>query len=259
MTDLSHLANIVDQLIESASHADQKKYYLDHRIRYIYTLRELHSCLSKHRFLEIGSSGFFLKALKGLNEKMEVYGTSYAEFPGFEKKIAPFDTAEEFGFFLGNAEKHQYQVEPGYFDLVLCAEVIEHMTVDPMGFLSELNRVLDVDGLLLITTPNIVSSRSIFRALNQEMPYNYHNFNKQHIADRHNIEYSPKLLSALLYSAGFEVLSTVTENVWSLPDKKMEEIYKLFGFDSNLRGDDIFMLAKKVSDVKDRYPSCLYD
>jgi 2-polyprenyl-3-methyl-5-hydroxy-6-metoxy-1,4-benzoquinol methylase len=259
MNDLAIFAKIVDELIESAIYPDQKNYYLLHRNRYIFTLRELHACLSKHRFLEIGSSGFFLEALKGLNKSMKVYGTTYAESPGIEKKTSPFVNSEEFGYFLGNAEKHQYQIEPGYFDLVLCAEVIEHMTVDPMGFLSELNRVMCIGGYLLITTPNITSSRSIFRALNHEMPYNYHNFNKQLTADRHNIEYSPKLLASILNAAGFEVLKITTENVWSSPDVKMEQIYKIFGFDDGLRGDDIFLLAKKDSDVKVRYPDCLYD
>jgi 2-polyprenyl-3-methyl-5-hydroxy-6-metoxy-1,4-benzoquinol methylase len=44
----------------------------------------------------------------------------------------------------------------GFFDIVFAGEVIEH-TIDDESFLKEINRVLKPGGLLILTTPNLVS------------------------------------------------------------------------------------------------------
>jgi SAM-dependent methyltransferase len=77
------------------------------------------------------------------------------------------------------------------FDIVLCTEVMEHVP-DPVHFLSEINRVLQPGGALIMTTPFIIPMH--------EQPYDFYRFTK------HGIEH-------LLDSSGFEV-----KNITSFAD-----------------------------------------
>jgi SAM-dependent methyltransferase len=51
------------------------------------------------------------------------------------------------------ADVRELPFEDGSFDLVVCFETIEHVP-DPEAVLDELRRVMAVDGLLLVSTPN---------------------------------------------------------------------------------------------------------
>ena len=44
-----------------------------------------------------------------------------------------------------------------YFDAVIFSEVIEHLNMNPLPVLQEINRILKPDGILYITTPNQVN------------------------------------------------------------------------------------------------------
>lgn len=249
---------IVDSAIECANFQQQKQYLLMHRNRFVHTLRALSKCPQPNRFIEIGSSGFFMKLAETIWPTVEVFGTEYSNEVGFKEEMVPFSGWGEYSFYLGNPERFSYSIEPESFDLVLCAEVIEHMSVDPMALLSEINRVLVIGGRAIITTPNIVSSRSILASLEHRMPYNFYAFNKSGTTDRHNVEYSPGLLCEIVKSAGFDIVEIVTVNAWSLPDQRVEEIYSTFNFPSELRGDDIILTALKTGNVAERYPNNMY-
>ena len=54
--------------------------------------------------------------------------------------------------------------DSGYFDAIFAGEIIEHMT-DDMFFLAECKRILKKNGILLLTTPNLVSLRNRIRKL----------------------------------------------------------------------------------------------
>jgi SAM-dependent methyltransferase len=53
----------------------------------------------------------------------------------------------------------------GTFETILFAETLEHLRVDPLFALSEINRVLAPGGRLLLTTPNLYSAQNIARFL----------------------------------------------------------------------------------------------
>lgn len=189
---------------------------------------------------------------------MLVAGTVYSDKVSIEKKTVPFSWGGEFEFFAGNPETSSYCFPPDTYDLVLCAEVIEHMATDPMALLAELNRTVSLGGRVVFTTPNIASSRSIMNILNHDMPFNFYAFNRNGSSDRHNIEYTPGLLARIVEAAGFELKALRTENCWSTPDPRVESLFCLGGFRQDLRGDNIFLTATKVSGVRDRYPDFLY-
>src|SRR5205807_443208 len=78
------------------------------------------------------------------------------------------------------------------FDAVVFCEVLEHLNTDPVMVLSEINRVLKKDGLLLLTTPNIASAKGLSYLLRGESPYVFGAFVPEGLpTDRHNREYTP--------------------------------------------------------------------
>ena len=256
--DIGTCAKFVDAVIDKALHDSQKQYLTMHRNRFIFTLQELVGCLPAKRFVDIGTSGLFPGIVRDISISTEVCGTAYSDTPDQTVRPVPFRGGGDLQYFLGNPELFPYDIPDGTFDLVLCAEVLEHMSRDPMALLSEMNRILEVGGSLVVTTPNIASYRAILNAMNHEMPYNFYAFNRNGATDRHNIEYTPKLLAALLKEAGFGIRTLTTVDCWSSPDKRLIDFARSHGFSGELRGDDIIVTATKTGGVQDRYPAIMY-
>src|SRR5260370_16552475 len=64
-----------------------------------------------------------------------------------------------------DAEREGFPYPDEHFDLVIAAEIIEHLIYDPMHMLLEARRVLVDGGHLLLTTPNIWSITSVAKTL----------------------------------------------------------------------------------------------
>jgi 2-polyprenyl-3-methyl-5-hydroxy-6-metoxy-1,4-benzoquinol methylase len=158
----------------------------------------------------------------------------------------------------GDAEMDRFPYEPGTFDAVTCWEVIEHLGRDPMHMLWEVNRILKPGGVLVLTTPNIASLRSIRDALNGDSPYLFAHFAKTGAMDRHMREYTPKEIRAMLAAAGFSTDGVETRNVWGgyLPDV-IEKLHAL-GAPLEDRGDDIIAVARKAGLPAERFPDQFY-
>ena len=91
--------------------------------------------------------------------------------------------------------------------VVTCFEVLEHLKFDPRSMLREIRRVLAPDGVLWLTTPNILSTRSTVRGLLGKNPHE----NPRYHADPragviHPKEYAPYELRELATGCGFEVI-----------------------------------------------------
>ena len=65
------------------------------------------------------------------------------------------ETGEEkiFNFNLFNSETDHFPYEEATFDVVLFCEILEHLILDPIRAISEINRVLKQGGYLILTTP----------------------------------------------------------------------------------------------------------
>lgn len=148
--------------------------------------------------------------------------------------------------------------EKSRFDIVLCLEVLEHMEVDPMAMLSEINRVLRPGGTLILTTPNIASSRGIAKILNGMDPYFYMQYQSGASYNRHNYEYSVWSLRYLLEAAGFTG-DIWTEDTWEDPASDTMRTLEAAGYALQDTGDNIFAVVSKTGPVKNRYPSPIYD
>jgi len=156
------------------------------------------------------------------------------------------------------------------FDIVIFTEVLEHLAVDPVHTLAEINRITKPGGWLLLSTPNCASAKSITKILRGGNPNIYPFYTKQPLRDRHNREYVPWEVKELLRSCGYHDTLLRTIDVYDdgqhinfkfLLIKKALWLGSLLSFGSikaKGRGDTIFALGKKISLITDRYPAFLY-
>jgi SAM-dependent methyltransferase len=109
-------------------------------------------------------------------------------------------------------------------DLVLLVHVIEHIR-DGISLLSEVFRVLRVDGRVVVVTPNW---RKVWRRFYDD-PTHVH-------------PYTPTGLASALESAGFEVTHRTGHNVgWKLGRTRLWEVFPRLCF----TGDAIFAVGRK--------------
>jgi SAM-dependent methyltransferase len=100
----------------------------------------------------------------------------------------------------------------GQFAVVLCCEVIEHMTLDPLRGLATLNRALEPGGTLVLTTPNAARIGVVLSAV-AGIHSSYDQSSAYGPYGRHNREYTPRELRQLLEHAGFDVEVCYTSDV----------------------------------------------
>lgn len=153
-----------------------------------------------------------------------------------------------------NFEKDRFPFADHSFEIVLFMEVLEHFTEDPMHAMAEINRVLQPNGYLLLSTPNITSWKAIHRALTHQHPELFPPFMSHGGTDRHNREYTFKEVEKLVIASGFEIENLVAVDVYD----HLPTAAPIPGFDTEGRGDTTFCLARKVGAVQVRMPEWLY-
>lgn len=158
-----------------------------------------------------------------------------------------------------NFEESRFPVEERFYDLVLCCEVIEHLERDPMFLIAEINRILKDNGLLFVSTPNSISAENVFKILHGYAPQFYMQYSSDGSLYRHNFEYAPHQLEEMLQAGGFRIERLWTENTFSRGRSEVVSALAAAGYPADLRGDNIFVIARKEGPVEDRYPSSIYD
>lgn len=139
------------------------------------------------KLLDIGcADGEFSAPL--IKEGFDCYGLEFVEKAMKESAEKGIKVTE--GSFL-----ERFPFEDNTFDIVFGGEVIEH-TTDDSYFLSETARVLKDNGLLIISTPNLVSLGNRFRMLIGKLP-------RFAYAEFHYRMYNKALLQKKIESAGY--------------------------------------------------------
>jgi SAM-dependent methyltransferase len=218
------------------------------------------------RVLELGCYMQLTPALKYFSGYREVYGADYGSATSRHKSVQYGDTLFELDVDLFDAERDPYPYPPDHFELVLACEVIEHMLFDPMHLLLEARRVLQENGRILITTPNIAGLTSVARVLHGHDNPQIHSKYQIPAAGaapevQHMREYTLAELGDLVTSAGFEIEQLFTEPIAEYGFyQPLLQFLEENGYNPADRGEQSYCLARKVlSRPVTRYPNFLYE
>ena len=241
--------------------------YLDtHLTRLVKTLEITPPGGPGDRILEMGA---YLQITPALRSKLgygHVRGCYFGKLGNVDHRTATSTEGETFAceIDLFNAEKDVFPYPDGDFTTVLCCELIEHLTEDPMHLMSEINRILKPGGHLVLTTPNIGSLRGISAILQGYHPGIFTAYIRPRdgeVEARHNREYTPKEIDRLLQNSGFTVTHLETGPFRQTPRPEEGWVLNLlerFDLSKDLRGDDIYVVGRKTGPVRERYPDWLY-
>jgi SAM-dependent methyltransferase len=213
----------------------------------------------KGKLLEVGTSKVYPLVLQKLVPDLQVHVTDYdlSKPQKGSLTISSGEQTRKVPVYRVDIETTPLPVEDETFDYIICGEVLEHLERDPMFMMSELNRVMKPNGLLVLTTPNIASSHGISRLLRSQDPYFYMQYRKAGTLDRHNYEYSPHSVAQVMKASGFTG-KIWTEDSFGVASMTDIDVLRKVGFSLEHIGDNIFSVGLKVGPVTDRYPSVIY-
>ncbi len=244
---------------------DDLSYAETHLRRFVTTINRIPPPQkSGAKLLELGSCSFFTPAIKKFVGYTDIVCADWKEGAASGTKenrvVKQIKGSEEQSFPLTffNAETETFPYPDKTFQTIICCEMLEHFSRDPMHLFWEANRVLADDGLLFLTTPNITSVRAIEGLLTGYPPYLWMKYNLKDAAEQHYHEHTPETVKTFLEAAGFSIVELETEDVWAKSNPATIELLKELQFSAELRGDNIFVVGRKVSAPKERYPASLY-
>ncbi len=112
----------------------------------------------QQKILEIGAGGGnMLVQIKETGLASEVMGVELVPVPGSNQGNKLIDK-----FQIGDIEKDKIDAAEEYFDIVICADVLEHLS-DPWAVVDKLSRYLKPGGLFITSVPNIREWKTLFK------------------------------------------------------------------------------------------------
>ena len=255
--------SLAAHLLNFAGKNDNERSYLQtHLSRYVKTLELLPNAVPGQTLLELGAAFHHLtpslKALKGYEVRCSDVWEGSAQIT---RQVSSADGAESHQISVDNfdVERFPWPYPDNSFDVVLCCEMLEHLITDPMGVIAEINRVLKQNGLLLLTTPNMASAKSVEYALRGESPYIYGRYEPGgRPTDHHNREYTTNEVERLVVLGGFQVERIFTQDSWWNRDRSLLRLFASRGLPVARRGDNTLCLARKTTATIERYPEEFY-
>lgn len=217
------IEHALDRVGEALGDAPDARDFIRHRARYASDAAITRSLHDGSTVLEIGSApGHFTALLRLLG------------IPAIGVDLAPArmrGLIDRFGLDVRrcDVEREALPFDDSSLRLVVCSEVFEHLRIDPLYTLSQINRVLAPGAHLLLTTPNLYAVQQIARFLaGRGIGDPLGEFMKLRTLGHmgHVREYSHREMRRFLDHAGFAV-----ERVW----------FKHYYFGGGKRG-----LAKRV-------------
>jgi glycosyltransferase involved in cell wall biosynthesis/SAM-dependent methyltransferase len=218
------------------------------------------------RVLEMGA---YLQITPALNTRLgygEVRGCYFGKAGGTHQRAVTSASGETFECTvdLFDAEKDPFPYADGSFSTVLCCELLEHLTIDPLHMMAEISRILKPGGHLVLTTPNLASLRSLAGILQGFHPQLFSAYIRPRngvVDARHAREYTPVELRKLLEDSGFEVTLLETGPFREEPKPEfawVEHLLTRYLLSTELRGEGIYVVGRKTGPVRERYPAWLY-
>jgi len=154
------------------------------------------------RILDVGcGAGALGKVLKEERNVEVVCGVEYIE-EAYERARKVLDHV-----LLGNIEEMELPWDDGYFNCIVCADVLEHL-VDPSAVLAKLNRVLSPQGLIIISVPN-----ARFFDVVQMLSYGSWTYHEQGIMDATHLRFFTRIdLRTMIENGGMEAADILPLN-----------------------------------------------
>ena len=182
---------MADYILSFQSDPKEVAYVKHHMRRFLTTIKRIPPARnSSDRILELGSLGHLTPAIRKFSGYKEFFGGDHWN-EDEEATIIKVEQPQggdgvEFELRNFNVETDAFPYPDGYFQTILCCELLEHLISDPMHMFWECNRVLSMDGSILVSTPNISSCRAIEGILTFCTPYHFSQYNIQDRAGQHN-------------------------------------------------------------------------
>jgi 2-polyprenyl-3-methyl-5-hydroxy-6-metoxy-1,4-benzoquinol methylase len=112
------------------------------------------------KVLEIGAGGgASLLYIRENNLAAEVMGVELMSIPGSYQQHPSIDK-----FQVADIEKQEIDAPEDYFDIIICADVLEHLA-DPWTCLSKITRHLKKGGRLIASVPNIREFKTLSKII----------------------------------------------------------------------------------------------
>ena len=114
----------------------------------------------QQKVLEIGAgAGNTLLYLKENKMAAEAWGVELIPMPNSNQQNTSIDK-----FQIANIETDEINLPKAYFDVIICADVLEHLT-DPWTIVDKITGYLKPNGKLIVSIPNIREVKTIFGIL----------------------------------------------------------------------------------------------
>jgi SAM-dependent methyltransferase len=258
---------LADYILSFCGSSEESLAYIKtHLGRLVRTLEITPRGTEGDRILEMGAYMQITAALRTKLGYGEVRGCYLGRLGTVDSKSIVSKTGEKFSCFIDlfNAETDPYPYPDEHFATVVCCELIEHLALDPMHLFAEVNRITRLGGYFVLSTPNICSLRSVAAVISGYHPGLFPSYVKPlpgADTNRHEREYTPREIGMMLSAAGFEVDRIETGPYGIDPEPDYEWVVRLLkqrGEATDLRGDTIHAVARKIGPVQDRYPVWLY-
>src|ERR1035437_8330676 len=208
------LAEAEDFFRELTSDSTSRPYIEAHWHRLIRTIALAPKAAGSKRALELGAYMQMTPALSVVSGDTEVATAALGPAGESVRQTARVGSRSlTYDLSLFDAEQDPFPYPTGYFSLVLCCEMVEHLLRDPMHMLLEVRRVLEPEGHVLLTTPNCASLTSLACLLHGgRNPQEDACHTRANPDDRPHVrEYTAYEMGELVKAAGFEVEDLFTE------------------------------------------------
>ncbi len=246
---------------------ESEEYAREHLARFIRTLELTPGGSDKDRILEMGA---YMQITPALHHRLgygEVHGSDLGPAGNVAHKQVRSTSGEEFkcDIELFDAEQDSFPYPDEHFKAVLCCELLEHLNQDPMRMMSEINRITKLGGWLVMTTPNICSTRGVAAILTGYQPQQFSQYLRRNddgtLDPKHSREYAPRELADLLGDSGYDVETLETGPCGSRDLEKFNWVLPVLeqhGYPTDLRDEGIYAVGRKIGPVRERFPSWLY-